>query len=171
MHHLIPSAVLQRSIIRAGTGVARSWNFLSSPSCRKAGAAVRGEGGELDPRGQNELAAELETRPRLLSIPSAERPPSLPFPAEILSPAEPRAPHSCWWLQLSTDWTDTVRISREASQPAALELFFRGEAGDCSQNWAHTQAVPQPTSVAQSTWISFLLNKGIKQTNSGSSLI
>lgn len=52
----------------------------------------------------------------------------------------------------------------------ASELFFWGEAGDCSQNWAFTQAVPQHTSVVQSIWISFLLNKGRKQPNLGSSL-
>lgn len=56
----IPSAPYQWSTIRAGPGVAQSWNFPSSPSCRKAGAALHGEGGEqssmeLDPRGQKEL--------------------------------------------------------------------------------------------------------------------
>lgn len=50
MHHLIPPAVHQWSIIRAGTGVAQSWFFLCSPSCRKTGAAVRGREVSSPPR-------------------------------------------------------------------------------------------------------------------------
>lgn len=160
MHHLIPPTVHQWSIIRAGTGVAQSWNFLSSPSCRKAGAAARGREVSSPPRSWT-----LEGRTNLLL--SWKHPASPRWSALLPSLFQPsswscRAQGTTFLLVIAAK----PQLDRHSEDfqgsitTAALELFFRGEAGDCSQNWAHTQAVPQLTSVAQSIWISFLQIRG-----------